>query len=226
MSLTHNFSWMPPMATAINCFQVRDRLWVGAMHSDLETSPKNKIWEIQVWWMPRQLSITPAAYQPVSEMVSSPCQWLVWGVRGGYIVLGQLQGPENLFPSTEYCPEPAKHLDMLLGVDCPKPLIAVLDSEWPKYGYGNPGSAFWKVYGPCRGSLVGVLPQMIEELSLCLLNSSALAASRPNFVIIFDRLWNTEFLEYRLVTLGISRLMCWAIVAKVLCWSNENCGSY
>jgi len=41
-----------------------------------------------------------------------------------------LEDPDNLSPSTKCCPELAKHLDILLGVDCHRPLVIVLEPEW------------------------------------------------------------------------------------------------
>ena len=52
---------------------------------------------------------------------------------------------------TECCPELPKHLDIPLGVNCRKPLVVVLEPEWPNdtmLGYGDPGCALHGVQLP------------------------------------------------------------------------------
>ena len=64
------------------------------------------------------------------------------------ILLEPLEGPDNPFLLTKCCPELTKHLDILLGVDCHRLLVVVLEPEWPNdamLGYGDPGCALHRV---------------------------------------------------------------------------------
>ena len=86
-----------------DCFlQVRDSLGVVALHRVLKVPPQIKIWEVQVQRMWRPLRATPAADQSVRETLSKPCQWFVWGVGGGTILLEPLEGPDEPSPTTRF----------------------------------------------------------------------------------------------------------------------------
>jgi len=67
---------------------------------------------------------------------------------GGTILLEPLEDPDDSSPSTKHCSELAKHLDISLGVDCHRLLVAVLEPEWSNdsmFGDGNPRSALHRV---------------------------------------------------------------------------------
>jgi len=79
-------------------------------------------------------------------------------VGDGTILPEPLEDPDDPSPSTKRCPELAKHLDISLGVDCQRPLIVVLESEWSNdaiFGNGNPGSALHRVQWPLQTVLRG-----------------------------------------------------------------------
>jgi len=69
-------------------------------------------------------------------------------VGGGTILLEPLEDHDDPSPKTKCCSELAKHLDILLGVDCNRPLAVVVEPEWSNdamFGDGNPGSALHRV---------------------------------------------------------------------------------
>jgi len=59
-----------------------------------------------------------------------PCQWFVWRVGGGTMLLERLEDTDDSSSSTKCCPELARHLDISLGVDCHRLLVVVLEPEW------------------------------------------------------------------------------------------------
>ena len=72
---------------------------------------------------------------------------------GGNILLEPLEDPDDPSPSTKCCPELAKQLDISLGVDCHRPLVVVLETEWSNdamFVDGNPGSALHRVLWPLQ----------------------------------------------------------------------------
>ena len=69
-------------------------------------------------------------------------------VGGGTILLQPLEDLDDPSLSTKCCPELAKHLDILLDVDCHRSLVDVLKPEWSNdamFGDGNPGSTLHRV---------------------------------------------------------------------------------
>jgi len=73
---------------------------------------------------------------------------IFWKSGVGTILLEPLEDPDDPTPSTKCCPELAKNLDVLLGVDCHRPLVVVLEPEWSNddmFGDGNPRSALHRV---------------------------------------------------------------------------------
>ena len=81
---------------------------------------------------------------------------------GGTILLEPLEDPDDLSPSTKFCPELAKTLDISLDVDCHTLLIVVLEPEWSNdamFGDGNQAVHFRECNGLCRQCSGYVLPQ-------------------------------------------------------------------
>ena len=98
--------------------------------------------------MRRPLRVTAVADQSVRENAAVAMPMIRLRRGGGTNLLEPLENPDDPSPSTKCCRELAKHLDISLGVDCHRPLVVVLEPEWPNdamFGDGNSGSALHRV---------------------------------------------------------------------------------
>jgi len=121
------------------CLQVRDSLGIVAIHPVLKVSSHMKIWGFKSGECGDRCG---SHLRLISQSEKRCCSHAndSWGVAP--------EDPDDPSPSTKCCPELANHLDILLGVDCHRPLVVTLEPDWSNdamFGDGNPGSALHRV---------------------------------------------------------------------------------